>query len=206
MSSSSSSSSSSSCCRCNGSGRCKNCVCVKSKRSCSTCLPSRRGTCQNSKPTVGTTMDCGSSGLGSAGDGGAGDGGDGEDSTDSMDSATQRRDTQLFAAIQSPLPQPSVAPSRQIPTTVPALPPAAGLAQANFVWGLGEVSSEQFIPSVRVAYSECVHWRRNIFSVPSGRVGKAFVSELAWLFKAYADGSTLESIALTAAMLLPLLL
>ena len=115
--------------------------------------------------TVGTTVDCGSSRLGgeeSAGDGGAGEKGDGGDSTDSMDSgaawwATQRRDTQLIAAIQSPLPQQSVAPSRQLPTRVPALPLATGLAQANFVWGLGEVNSEQFILSVRVTYSECVH-------------------------------------------------
>ena len=42
-----------------------------------------------------------------------------------------------------------------------------------------------------------------MFSVPSGRAGKAFVSELAWLFQSYAEGSALECIALTAAMILP---
>ena len=88
----------------------------------------------------------------------------------------------------------------------PALPPSSSLSQPDFTWGPEEVSSDQFINSVRGAYSEAVHWRRNIFSVPSGRVGKAFVSELTIMFKAYADGSALESIALTAAMLLPLLL
>ena len=33
--------------RCNGSRRCKNCVCHKSGRSCTDCLPSRRGNCSN---------------------------------------------------------------------------------------------------------------------------------------------------------------
>ena len=35
------------CCRCNGSGRCKACSCVKSGRSCVDCLPSRNGHCSN---------------------------------------------------------------------------------------------------------------------------------------------------------------
>ena len=65
---------------------------------------------------------------------------------------------------------------------------------------------EEFLQAVSAAYSEAVQWRRNIFLVPSGRSGKAFVSELAKLFKAYAGGSALESIAITPAMLLPLLL
>ena len=41
------------CCRCNASGRCKNCMCVKDGQPCTNCLPSRRGTCSNrSTPTV----------------------------------------------------------------------------------------------------------------------------------------------------------
>ena len=69
-----------------------------------------------------------------------------------------------------------------------------------------EVSSERYINSVKIAYSEVVHWRRNIFSVPSGKAGRAFVSEMAGLFRSYAEGSALESIAITAAMILPPLL
>ena len=56
------------------------------------------------------------------------------------------------------------------------------------------------------AYDEVLHWRRNIFNVPSGKAGKSFVPELALLFKAYAEGTTLESVALTAAMVMPFLL
>ena len=77
------------------------------------------------------------------------------------------------------------------------------MAEAHFTWGPDEVSAEQFI---NTASAEVVHWKRNIFSVPSGRVGKAFVNELAWLFRSYADGSALECIALTAAMASPTLL
>ena len=89
---------------------------------------------------------------------------------------------------------------------IPDLPAPSPLAQAHFTWGSSEVSSEQFIRSVNAAYSEVVHWRTNVFSVPSVRAGKAFVSELAWLFQSYAEGSALECIALTAAMILPPLL
>ena len=44
------------------------------------------------------------------------------------------------------------------------------------------------------------------YSSPSGKAGKAFVSELARLFRAYGEGSTLESVALTAVMIMPALL
>ena len=36
------------CCRCNRSGSCKGCICVKKGRRCSGCLPSRCGRCSNS--------------------------------------------------------------------------------------------------------------------------------------------------------------
>ena len=35
------------CCKCNGSGVCKNCSCVKSGEMCTNCLPSRRNSCRN---------------------------------------------------------------------------------------------------------------------------------------------------------------
>ena len=39
------------CCRCNGSGRCRSCACVKSGRPCVDCLPSRKGNCCNNAHT-----------------------------------------------------------------------------------------------------------------------------------------------------------
>ena len=35
------------CCWCNGSGRCKGCVCAKNKRLCTSCTPGRNGWCEN---------------------------------------------------------------------------------------------------------------------------------------------------------------
>ena len=51
-----------------------------------------------------------------------------------------------------------------------------------------------------------VHWRRNIFKIPSGKQGKAFVQEMASLFLSYAEASTREKIALKAAMVMPALI
>ena len=45
-----------------------------------------------------------------------------------------------------------------------------------------------------------------MFKVPSGRAGKSFVCELARMIQAYADASALESVASTAAMVMPTLL
>ena len=41
-------------------------------------------------------------------------------------------------------------------------------------------------------------WRRNVFETPRGSAGKAFVCELARLFRAVGQGLALESIALKA--------
>ena len=73
----------------------------------------------------------------------------------------------------------------------------------QFTWGDGGVNSETFTTSIRTAYTEVVHWKRNIFSVPSGSVGKAFVNEVAMLYHAYADSSAFEVIALSATTILP---
>ena len=45
------------CCSCNGdNAQCKSCICVKSKRVCSCCLPMKRNRCANSKPISGITL------------------------------------------------------------------------------------------------------------------------------------------------------
>ena len=35
------------CCRCNRSGICRNCSCVRDGKECTSCLPKRLGQCQN---------------------------------------------------------------------------------------------------------------------------------------------------------------
>ena len=63
-----------------------------------------------------------------------------------------------------------------------------------------------FAQAIEEAYAEVVHWRRNIFSVPSGAEGKEFVREQARLFNACAESSALEPIAVRAVMTMPALL
>ena len=59
---------------------------------------------------------------------------------------------------------------------------------------------------INEAYEDITHWRRNLFKVPSGKAGKAFVTEIARLLRAYAEAGALEAIALKSAMVLPALL
>ena len=73
----------------------------------------------------------------------------------------------------------------------------------NFVWG--ELDGISFKCAIDAAYKEVVQWRRNLFKVLSGKAGKAFVHKLTRLFQAYAEGSALESVALTCAMTMPAL-
>ena len=74
----------------------------------------------------------------------------------------------------------------------------------NFTWG--KVDGKTFCRTIEAAYGEAVHWRRNVFSVPSGKVGKSFVAELARLWRAYGSASALECVALQAGMVMCMLL
>ena len=55
-------------------------------------------------------------------------------------------------------------------------------------------------------YEKTVHWRQNVFELPRGRIGSAFVRELSRLIEAYSDDTVLESIAMKAVMVMPALL
>ena len=78
------------------------------------------------------------------------------------------------------------------------LPDHVQTAEPDFHWGVHK--GEDFLHIMECSYAEIAHWRRNIFMVPSGNVGKDFIRELTSLFSAYAQGSALESVALTAVM------
>ena len=66
--------------------------------------------------------------------------------------------------------------------------------------------ADSFIHSLTTAYSEVTHWRKNHFTVPLGNIGKKFVGELSRLFRAFAEQSALESVALVATTIMPILL
>ena len=74
----------------------------------------------------------------------------------------------------------------------------------DFTWN--DVCGEAFTASLKAAYGEVVHWRRNIFMVPSGKVGKEFVREISRLLDSFTHHSALKAISLCAMMTLPHLL
>ena len=104
----------------------------------------------------------------------------------------------------TPTPRPGSLPSPPSSGPTIELPQFTPMANPIFTWG--SHSSESFIHSLNATYAEVVHWKINSFKVPQGSVGKSFVSELARLFNSFASGSALESIALQAATVLPILL
>ena len=96
-----------------------------------------------------------------------------------------------------------VTPSTSV-TALDDLPSYAPVPNPCFRWG--DKDGKTFAQSINLCYKETVHWRRNLFKVPTGKSGKALVRELARMFQAYADGSALEGIVLQAAMVMPALL
>ena len=75
------------------------------------------------------------------------------------------------------------------------------MAEPTFVWN--DVDGVSFSSLVKSCY-DVVHWRRNVFKVPFGKVGASFVREQARLFHAHSDFSALETVALYAALIMPL--
>ena len=65
------------------------------------------------------------------------------------------------------------------------------------------MESPQVVEVIDQTYQKNVHWRSNIFKIPSGKQGKAFVKEMAHLFTCYAEGSSMGRIALKMAMIFP---
>ena len=76
------------------------------------------------------------------------------------------------------------------------LPPFTPVPEPDFRWGeVGDGRS--FACALNRTYDELLQWKRNLFKVPSGKAGKAFVQRM---FNAYAEGSALECVATKAAM------
>ena len=176
------------CCSCNGLKRlCKGCACVNAGRPCSNCLPDRTGRCHNrfgqshsnessvpevvvgsgaapspSSSSPVSTLSSPVSTLSSP-------------SLDDSVSSSQYQDSDL-GSITSDAP-PSFQPEATRQTSLPDFVP---LADPNFQWGSMEGAS--FCSVIESCYNEIMRWRKNIFKVPYGNVGDAFVKELTRLF------------------------
>ena len=67
----------------------------------------------------------------------------------------------------------------------------------------GNIIHQRFCEEINNIYNEVVHFRRNIFNLPSGRAGKHFIEELTFWLKQFNSNSDLNSVALKAFMVLP---
>ena len=190
------------CCKCNRTGHCRNCACVKAGRRCLDCLPARWGHCSNalmppvcqsqaSTPsdivttTITTTTPVSSSTAIAPPVG----------QQDSRTAPPQAGTTSPQAGLEPDLNR--VSDRLSLPSFKPANVPV-------FVWG--DRSARDFTLELNEAYKEVVHWKKNTFNVPFGSVGKEFVQELSRLFAAFGHASSMESIALRAAIVMPNLL
>ena len=176
------------CCGCNRRGSCKGCVCVKARRPCVNCQLSRIGSCQNApshhRPSLSPRS------LGKV-----------EHMSEHVSESTTIL-TENTSRSATPAPQHSLGLSATDP--VVPLPEYTVMPDPLFVWG--DLDGPTFSLQIRSCYAEVVHWKRNLFKIPSGKTGAAFVRELSHLFNSYACSSALESVALYAAMAMPHLL
>ena len=67
----------------------------------------------------------------------------------------------------------------------------------------GNICHQRFCEEINNIYNEVVHFRRNIFNLPSGGAGKHFIEELTFWLKQFNSNSDLNSVALKAFMVLP---
>jgi hypothetical protein len=68
----------------------------------------------------------------------------------------------------------------------------------DFKWG--NLDGTDFRKEIENAYKEVAHWRRNIFMMPSEKVGEQFVAVLSSLYESYGRYDARESTAMIAAM------
>ena len=69
-----------------------------------------------------------------------------------------------------------------------------------------DLTGLEFSAAIDDVYIQIVHWRKNLFELPSGASGKRFVAELARIFQAFAMELTFEAFAIKAAMTKPALI
>ena len=82
--------------------------------------------------------------------------------------------------------------------------PLPAIQNANFVWG--SKNGATFNHDICSAYERVIHWKPNPFLPRFGAASKNFVQELARLLPVYADGSSLEYIAMKGTVILQHLL
>ena len=184
-----------SCCRCNRTGICKGCACVKAGIPCTNCLPNRLGSCENCSSTRSRIQ---------------------QQSTVSTQFNAHQAISQPVtgATATAAAAAAAIAVVTPVSTTIPATtasgsstnssPAFTPVSSTPFHWG--DATHQSFCENIGKAYEEQTLWRKNTFSPPSGHAGTEFVKEHTWLLRAYKDRTPMERVALQAVMVMPSLL
>ena len=165
------------CCPCQKKGRCISCACVKAGNRCSDCWPSTAGQCRNQQHSD-------------------------ELDSQSLSVASSLPSHSSPPCVSSSSGEVNLINTANIANCAPQVPMT--LLPANYHWG--DLDGSSLEQTINAAYEVVVHWRQNTFLVPYGKGGCQFVRELARLYRAYADATVLESVALKACAILPHLL
>ena len=89
--------------------------------------------------------------------------------------------------------------------TIPTASTSSTLPQPTRIWG--NHSNNDLKQIVNSIYEEIVFWRKNVFMLPSGAAGKAFVKEITRIIDAWNCTSiNLSDIALKLVMIMPAVL
>ena len=177
------------CCRCNRTGRCQNCSCVKNGRKCQNCLALHVGNCVNVAQNAPAAQSSSTQPT----------------NTDQpiIDSSTlsQSKDTPRKGSLRLPhntlaTPECATGPGSEVTCPAPdadsaashqphlpssnqpateatlSLPPFTPMATPTFCWG--EYEAIHFIDLLNTTYKAAIHWKLNLFKIPYGTAGKAF--------------------------------
>ena len=71
---------------------------------------------------------------------------------------------------------------------------------------MGSLSIDDVSQTINAIYEEIVHWRKNLFVLPSGAAGKSFVREMTHMIELWKNDTALKNISLKALMILPSLM
>ena len=74
----------------------------------------------------------------------------------------------------------------------------------TFKWG--DVSGNKFSNDLNFIYDKIVYWKKNLFLLPSGSVGKSFIREMTRLVNSWIKDSPIKDVALKARHVMPALL
>ena len=93
----------------------------------------------------------------------------------------------------------------KIPPYIPTPAPFVSILPQNITWGKSTLS--EFEENIKSCYKEIVKWKKNLFLLPTGRVGKEFILEMKRLVDLFVNKTPYCNIALNALMvMIPLLL